>query len=410
MTGLKQNVRNRIVALLLTVIFAILTVGLVACNPAASNNTQDGKHKHKFSSNWTFDDEYHWQVATCEHTNLIQNKQKHTFENDICTVCKYDWSENFFTPNDGYVLSDDGKYAYFGYYPQSEVTDTTLVATLNKKAKGLPTSSNLWTDYGYYQNGVQCSYMWYIDIVHNRAKYRGVYFTSIRPNLTSEYDDWNSLNDYDVFTVYWFKFEPLKWRVLSKTDDTVLLMCDSVIDSQAYQLTYYYEDGEYLTSYNNAPKGTNAFNYQYSAIRLWLNDNFYNTAFTDASKQLILTTEVDNSEESTLQDSNRYACDNTNDKVFLLSNQDLVNTAYGFYESMYFDDTARKLRVSAYAMSQGATMIDGDRLYGVWWLRSPCVSFTEKGITQIYYNGCFSHYNLPFSTRGGVVPAIQIQL
>lgn len=42
---------------------------------------------HSFSTEWTYDNTYHWHVATCEHIDEISDKSEHTYENGRCTVC-----------------------------------------------------------------------------------------------------------------------------------------------------------------------------------------------------------------------------------------------------------------------------------------------------------------------------------
>ena len=46
-------------------------------------------HKHEFGGEWYADNEYHWQKATCKHTDQIGNRAKHTFQDGRCTVCGY---------------------------------------------------------------------------------------------------------------------------------------------------------------------------------------------------------------------------------------------------------------------------------------------------------------------------------
>lgn len=70
----------------------------------------------------------------------------------------------------------------------------------------------------------------------------------------------------------------------------------------------------------------NSNNYKNSSIRKWLNGGFLNKAFSDDS--LIATTEVKNFTASTCQNTNPYVCENTNDKIFLLSRQDMLNEDY----------------------------------------------------------------------------------
>ena len=136
-----------------------------------------------------------------------------------------------------------GKTVQFGTYPQSEVTDPTLLSRLNAARGTLPTSENsqAWTSYGYYIKGSVSSYMWYIDVITATGKYRGVYFTSYRPYFTtttsSTSDSYQGDNGYNTSSVYWFKYEPITWRVLDIQSDKALLMADLVLDSQNYQYT-----------------------------------------------------------------------------------------------------------------------------------------------------------------------------
>ena len=42
---------------------------------------------HSYSSEWSYDDEYHWHAAICEHTDEISEKERHNFVDNTCTVC-----------------------------------------------------------------------------------------------------------------------------------------------------------------------------------------------------------------------------------------------------------------------------------------------------------------------------------
>jgi hypothetical protein len=292
------------------------------------------------------------------------------------------------------------KTVLMGMYPQSMVTDATLLATLSTASGTLPTSANsqAWTDYGYYINGSVSSYMWYIDVANATDEYRGVYFTSYRPNNTiktsstsnSHQDD----NGYTTSSVYWFKYEPITWRVLDVQGSSAFLMADLVLDSQDYH---------YSTS-NRTIGGSTVYanNYKESHIRSWLNSNFYNTAFTAAEKARIQTTTVDNSVASTGYSSNTYACANTSDKVYLLSCSEATNASYGLSTT-----TARQLKPSAYAQSQGVyTNTSNGNSY--WWLRSPYNSSADLA-RYVYYDGNVG-LNRVYYTNDGVVPALWISL
>ncbi len=235
----------------------------------------------------------------------------------------------------------------FGSYPQTKVTDSGLTRQLNNLAGTLPTSSysGRWTSYKYYiSNSNSTDFMWYCDVNYNGEKYRGVYFDKYRPYYVDEPpkedNTYQKKNGYIKGKVYWFKYESIKWRVLEVRGKEAFVACDKLIDSQDYNHTD-----------NN--------NYANSSIRKWLNNEFYNTAFNEAEKAKILQSVVDNSLASTCEDSNEYVCENTNDKIFLLSRKEATTTLY------FKDSKARQKKPTDYALCQGADS------GGWWWPRSP---------------------------------------
>lgn len=117
------------------------------------------------------------------------------------------------------------------------------------------------------------------------------------------YDETKYLKKYGAY----YRVEPIQWRWLdTKEDGKPMYVSEKCLDS-----------GKYADHLNN---------YKDSYIRKWLNGDFLDKAFSDDS--LIATTEVDNSTASTGQDRNPCVCENTNDKVFLLSRQEILNKDY----------------------------------------------------------------------------------
>ena len=292
------------------------------------------------------------------------------------------------------------KTVLMGMYPQSKVTDATLLSTLNSARGTLPTSANSesWTDYGYYISDYVSSYMWYIDITNETDEYRGVYFTSYRPYSTtfpsSTSNSYQDNNGYTTSSVYWFKYEPITWRVLDVQSAKAFLMADLVLDSQDY----------YYSTSNRTIGGSTVYanNYEHSHIRSWLNDTFYNTAFNTEEKARILTTTVDNSLASTGYSSNPYTCANTSDKVFLLSYAEATSATYGLNT-----DASRQLQPSAYAQSQGVyTYTPNGNSY--WWLRSPR-DYYGHSARRVSDDGDVYDSSVD-RTRSGVVPALWISL
>lgn len=310
------------------------------------------------------DDSY--VVAHTWKDQLTENKQKE------CAKCGYKVS----------VYEELDDKIYFGEYPQTKETNNGITATLAQMSGDRPAKGNAgkWTDYGKADK-----FMWYLDIEYSNAKYRGVFLINSETNGDS------------VTTLYWFKWEPIEWRVLEKVNGEAFLMSNIILDSQQY---YHAENGTRVidrkTVYPN--------NYQYSDIRTWLNDKFYNWAFGKPEQSIIKTTFVDNSASTTVDNSNMCVCENTNDKVFLLSYKDAINTKYGFSSSSE-SDSSRSLCSTDYAQSQGG-------YYTCWWLRSPYSYYSSNLCTNCVDDGgdIYESTNGYVYTYYGVVPAIKMAL
>ena len=76
--------RKILLVLLIFMVTIICTVGLVACSDDML------EHEHTFSTTWSHDETYHWHAATCEHKDEMKDREEHTFEDDVCTVCGYE--------------------------------------------------------------------------------------------------------------------------------------------------------------------------------------------------------------------------------------------------------------------------------------------------------------------------------
>ena len=302
------------------------------------------------------------------------------------------------------ALSGDynvGDIVKLGSYPQSRVTDSTLVSALNKIAK-------TWTSYGYYSGNdnvgsmAKGDWMKYSDFTYNGVKYRAVTFSQYRPYYThtslSSGELHQKYNGYYTNNVYYFKFEPLKWRVLDPA--TGLVLCENIVDSQAYSNTVYeYGTDKNGTAYWNDSAHTHYANdYATSSIRKWLNNDFYNTAFSAAEKKSILTTTLDNRAYST--DHSEYNSETTKDKIFLLSYSDINNAAYGLSSR-----SNRLSKGSDYAKSQGL-YVDSN---GQSSMRLRSAGHDSYHTSRVSHDGDLNHYiknDINF-TPDGVRPALR---
>ena len=113
---------------------------------------------------------------------------------------------------------DYGDIIEFGSYPQTQVKDAELIKKLDNIGKS-------WRSYGYYSgNGeygsmAQGDWMKYADFKYDGNKYRAVTFSKYRPSYTYwNYEESKSqqyLNGYKINEVYYFLYEPIKWKVES---------------------------------------------------------------------------------------------------------------------------------------------------------------------------------------------------
>ena len=299
-----------------------------------------------------------------------------------------------------------GDIVEFGSYPQSKVTDSSLVSALNKVAKN-------WVSYGYYSgDGNLCSmksgdWMKYADFTYKGTKYRAVTFSQYRPyhTICSSSSDhaFQDENGYTPNNIYYFKYEPLKWRVLDPS--TGLVLCENIIDSQAYSNTIYKYGTDpygYTAYWNDAEHTHYANDYATSSIRAWLNDDFYNTAFSSSQKASILTSELDNKACSASR--SEFDSETTYDKVFLLSWSEMQNTAYGFPANTS-SSSARQAKDTDYAKCQGLWI---DPL-------NECSLQRLRSASYYSHDACFVNSDSAlrgdwyvFHTDGGVRPALKI--
>ena len=232
------------------------------------------------------------------------------------------------------MFSTKNNTVTYGLYPQKNVNDSTLISALNKL-----TTSGI--------NG------WYL--------YENEYYAKLSATPNKPFYTFDNGTKIVSGTTYWFKCEPITWNVLSNTSGEYYILSSLLLDAHRYN--------EY---YTGTKDGHYANNYEYSEIRAWLNNDFYNSAFA-LGNSYIQTTIVDNSAATTDSTSNSYACNNTQDKVFLPSYQDYINSSYGFSDSEDLTDT-RCCKTTDWARARGAwyNSTDSSQLYNdFYWTRSP---------------------------------------
>lgn len=346
---------------------------------------------------------------------------KHSYVCDVCTTC------GGLNP---VRYTREGKYIYFGHWPQTCERDETVIAQLNAIAGKPPLPRDKENPYNW-ESHEGTTYMWQKTLIHNGTKYLGVKMDDYRASGVYSLRSYIMENGYFTTEVYWFKYEPIKWRILTTGEKSAYIMSDIALDSFSIQPNRKSEnrDGLYA-SYNNSPgvpDGTYANNWEYSFIRGWLNETFYNEVFNSLQKEIIKTTRLDNTARSCNPNNdpkyygygenagkNKFAdqCNDTDDKIFLLSLRDVTTTTYGFNKDVKAEDPARNLQATDFAKLHGAPMNTNDKKYVTWYTRSPAPANGNQGyatfVLDRHAKGAIDSIDLV--PDGGVVPALWITL
>lgn len=347
---------------------------------------------------------------------------KHSYVCDVCTTC------NGLNP---VRYTRDGNYIYFGYWPQTLERDETVIAKLNEMAGTPPLPRDKENPYNW-ESHEGTTYMWQKIVIYNGTKYLGVQMNDYRASGVYSLRSYIMKNGYFTFEVYWFKYEPIKWRILTTSGNSAFIMSDIALDSfsiqpDRYQGFYKEEYGVFRTDQNGNMDGTYANNWEYCFLRGWLNETFYNAVFNDLQKEIIQTTHLDNTARSSNPNDypkyygygenagkNKFAdqCKDTDDKIFLLSLRDITTTAYGFNKDVLAEDPARNLQATDFAKLHGAPMNTNDKKYVTWYTRSPAPANGNQGyatfVLDRHAKGAMGSIDL--TPDGGVVPALWITL
>jgi hypothetical protein len=197
----------------------------------------------------------------------------------------------------------------------------------------------------------------------------------------------------DVGTPYYFRVDPIAWRVLDQSNKTEsFLVADLVLDFGPFDN----QENDWVTS----------------DLRDWLNDTFYNTAFLPAEQQkIVATTLVHDTTSPPIVNSQQP---DTIDSVFLLSYADLIDPNHRFHPDPTNYDCERTAATSDYARTQHGILHTYDDVFGYafWWSRSagghrigPVDQVTYVGTRgMIWYDGAYDHDYI------GIRPAIRADI
>ena len=214
-----------------------------------------------------------------------------------------------------------------------------------------------------------------------------IYFGNYWQSTASGYTPTGTFSEPEAFSASHWNKESIKWRVLSNAGGKTFLLSDKALYADQFDSSSnVWESSEISTTLNNPTAGS----------------GFAGDAFSAAELAAIAET------ENRAGGRENYAgCNATSiEKIFLLSDEEVNNTAYGF-EEQALGTVTTATAISNTRKASATDMAKKVKMYGnasgvkvnndmsLWWLRSP----GEVGIAEdfaayfvsdtggVYYNG-----------------------
>lgn len=301
---------------------------------------------------------------------------------------------------------------WFGSYPQTEVVlegsdEEAELEWMNDysetKYESLsPSEFRLIENGSYNESG---------EAVINGEKYKrikqsdAVYVNPIEDN--EYFYQWADDTSY-----HYFKYEPIKWRVLEVSKNDVFLLSDIALDNQQYNTTQ-----EGITWEKSTIRSwLNSYSGEFNNDRIDYTENgFINSAFTDEEKNAIYDSNIinDDNEEWGIDGGN-----NTTDKIFLLSENECFGEnadKKGFISDIDIRDEAKWCKRSTYAFAQGILTETGSsdlfkeyKNNVSWLLRSPGMGEAYAQFIQWFGSG--AQDGACADDADGVRPALHLNI
>lgn len=268
----------------------------------------------------------------------------------------------------------------FGSYPQSEVKDECIIQALEQ----LPEEE-------YDQMG--------------NVMYEDVQYRRLSENTALNVGEGDGYYSWDDTENHYFICEPIVWRVLDVDDKGMVLMSDICLDDKKYNnkpAQVQWSDCSLRSWLNGYDASANAGGYNYSG-----ENSFLQQAFSEEERQYLMARTVEN------PDNDYYGTtggDEVEDKIYLLSLEDICSTAFGFSRTSDSSGT-RLMECSEYAWARGIyrekSAVTGDECC-FWWLRSPGMAQDEaSGVSSD--GECLSGVSQMVDyTENGLVPVIYL--
>ena len=249
-------------------------------------------------------------------------------------------------------------YLYYGEYPGREVTNKELTDKLS-----LIEETN---EFGY----IELEGLYFVKVVIENT------YDSLEIGNT----EFENSTKYKIGTTHFFLVEPILWRVLTYNPNTnqAFLVSNNIIEAKIFvdEVNNRFIDGRVIYPSN----------YEYSDIRKWCNDVFYNQAFNNDERKNIQLSTISNKFKTYNYEYNDDR--DTEDYVFIPSFKELTTSVYGF-ENTGISSYSRFSSPSNYASAKGvytSSLEDGIPDSGLYLIRGGA-EFLKSYIYFVKFDG-----------------------
>lgn len=275
---------------------------------------------------------------------------------------------------------------WFGAYPQTEVTAEEAVYEELEKAADWDENGDITVDGVKYRRILQ-------------SDSRATSFNTTNPDSLTNYY-WS-----DDTTYHYFRYEPIKWRILNIEGEQAYILADVVLDYRVFGGS---------ASANCA--------WEYSAVRSWLNgysassnwlkvdytnNNFLSLAFEDYEEEAIVTTTVTHLDNFY---DGAAGGDDTTDKIHFLAESEVYETQtsmnYGFGAAFSVADESRSAKCTTFAKAMG--LVSGETGKTDFWLRSSALY--GNNAMRVEESGEVDNIGVSHKNLSGIRPTLYLNL
>ena len=349
------------------------------------------------------------QILNPSLSRYAENKYKNISNNECNdSICSY-WTRNTSSKNGenrAYSVDEkeNNKYSY-----KKEKVNNDLVGV--RPVIWVKYNNKDNDEYGKYYSDKEDLYYQYI--LNKKDAYVNDEWNANKEDLLKQIEYCKTLTDYNdgevieetdhiLFGQYVIDGvdngkEEIKWTILDKDEENgrALLVSKYIIDAK-----YYNEEGGDVT-------------WETSSIRKWLNNDFYNKAFDEKEKELIIETLLHTNDESGIRaytvDEKYYTIggNDTKDKIFLLSTDEIKKYMWhnkNFVLTTVTENVNKNVDRYRYSYKNSDRWIEkyDDRVcYSSYMTRSP--GYEQDTVKSVCSNSLEEEYIFDSTHAGGSV-------